>query len=770
MPSKKPAKPDEETTTLEQLPGDLQKQFKALLEPEEQIKVAISTDLRFDGTYGQDWVLATEKRLVAFNQNGAPDSDVQNIPFNQVDGIEVRTLQGNSFLKVRTPDKTVEIARYSNKVASKFAEATPQIESLIRQVKPEVEETHRRREGPPGKPKGKCETCGRALPPRSGVCPNCIEKGKLIVRLLKYGVRDWRVAIPALLIMLVVRSVGLYPTVLSKRLIDEVFVPAVSAIDVGGIGAVDPNAFGLLVTIVLMMVGINVFTTVFSSIRGYMMTWVGQRITLRLRNEAYEHLNMLSLDFYNQHDTGNLMSRVTHDIGRLRSFIAEGLQEILGDSVTLIFMFMIMWTINWQLTLWAMIPVPCLIFFTIFFGKKMHKVFRSLWKRYAEISTTLASTIPGMRVVKAFTREKYEVERFNTQAQHLFEGEMAGARLWTTYQPIMQFLTFSGMIVIWLIGGRQILNDGLSLGGLTLFISFMMRFFGPVQTLCNMNRRFLEAATSAERVFEILDTPPTVADSEAALEHESILGEVEFRDVYFSYDDEKNAVDGISFAVQPGEMIGLVGHSGAGKSTLINLITRFYDPQQGEILIDGHRTRDITLRSLRRQIGVVLQDPFLFRGTVYDNIGYGKPGASRKEIIAAAKAANAHDFIMKFSDGYDTVVGERGARVSGGERQRISIARAILKNPQILILDEATSSVDTETESKIQDALGRLIQGRTVFAIAHRLSTLKHADRLVVLKEGKIDELGTHEELIAKGGTYAGLCEKQTELSKIRAW
>ena len=610
MPSKKPAKkPDEETTTLEPLPSDLEKQFRALLGSEEEIKVAVSTDLRFDGTYGQDWVLVTDKRLVAFNQNGAPDSDVQNIPFNQVEGIEVRSLQGNSFLKVRTPDKTVEIARFSNKFAPKFAEATPQIESLIQQVKPEIEETQKRRRGGPSeKPKGKCETCGRALPPRSGVCPNCIEKRKLIFRLLKYGIPDWRVSVPAFLIMLAVRFAGIYPMVLGQKLIDKVFVPAITAIEAQN--PVAPGAFGLLVSIVLLMIGLNVFTTVFSSIRGYMMTWVGQRITLRLRNEAYEHLNMLSLDFYNQHDTGNLMSRVTHDIGRLRSFIAEGLQEILGDSVTLIFMFIIMFHYSWKLTLWAMIPVPCLIFFTIFFGKKMHKVFRSLWKRYADISTTLASTIPGMRVVKAFTREKYEVERFNAQSQHLFEGEMSGAKLWTTYQPIMQFLTFSATIIIWLVGGRQILNADLSLGILTMFMGFMLRFLGPVQTLCNMNRRFLEAATSAERVFEILDTPPSVADSDGAINHDSIRGGVEFRDVYFSYDDEKNAVDGISFAVKPGEMIGLVGHSGAGKSTLINLITRFYDPQEGEILIDGHRTRNITLRSLRRQIGVVLQDPF----------------------------------------------------------------------------------------------------------------------------------------------------------------
>ena len=464
------------------------------------------------------------------------------------------------------------------------------------------------------------------------------------------------------------------------------------------------------------------------------------------------------------------MSRITQDVGRLRDFIAEGLQDIIGDSMALVFMCIIMFVINWQLALWVLLPIPLIILFSFYFGHKMHKVFHVLWRRYAGISTILASTIPGIRVVKAFTREKYEVGRFQEQTHQVFEGEMNAAKLWTLYQPIMTFLTYIGTVLIWLVGGRQILNGELTLGEITLFMTYMTQFLQPVRTLAQMNRRFLRAATSAERVFEVLDTAPSVASRKDAIDLPNMRGQVEFRDVFFSYDNEKNAINGISFTTQPGEMIGLVGHSGAGKSTLINLVTRFYDPNEGEIFIDGHDSRDIALGSLRGQIGVVLQDPFLFEGTVADNIGYGKPEATRHEIIAAAKAANAHDFIVKFPDGYDTMVGERGVRVSGGERQRISIARAILKNPRILILDEATSSVDTETESRIQEALGRLIQGRTVFAIAHRLSTLKHSNRLVVLKEGQVDEIGTHEELIAKGGTYANLCEKQTELSKIRAW
>lgn len=763
-------RPDVEMTTLEEVPAELQEQLEDLLDREEEIKIAISTDLQFDGTYGKDWVLATEKRLLAFNQNGAPGPEIQNIALEAIDKIEIRELYGNNFMKVRTAESAFEIARYSKRFVPKFAEATPEIESLIDKVKPEeTDESKRRRKYvEPGKKKIRCETCGRAIPRWSDVCPNCVEKGKLLFRLLKYAIPYWRVSVPALLIVLVIRLVDLWPAILGQQLIDDLLTPAMLAITGGQ--PTDPGAFGQLVTIVFLMVGAHVFTAVFSAIRGYMMTWVGQRITLRLRNDAYQHMSILSLDFYQQRETGNLMSRITQDVGRLRDFIAEGLQDIIGDSMTLVYMCIIMFLYDWQLALWVLLPIPFIILFSFYFGHKMHKVFHVLWRRYAGISTILASTIPGIRVVKAFTREKYEVDRFQEQTHQVFEGEMSAAKIWTLYQPIMTFMTYCGTIFIWLVGGRQIINGALTLGELMLFMTYMTRFLQPVRTLAQMNRRFLRAATSAERVFEILDTPPSVASRKDAVDLPKMRGQVEFRDVFFSYDGEKNAINGVSFTTKPGEMIGLVGHSGAGKSTLINLVTRFYDPNEGEIFIDGHDSRDIELRSLRSQIGVVLQEPFLFEGSVADNISYGKPGASRQEIVAAAKAANAHDFIVKFPDGYDTTVGERGVRVSGGERQRISIARAILKNPRILILDEATSSVDTETESRIQEALGRLIQGRTVFAIAHRLSTLKHANRLVVLKEGEVDEIGTHEDLIAKGGTYANLCEKQTELSKIRAW
>ena len=396
-------RPDVEMTTLEEVPAALQDQLEDLLEGEEEIKIAISTDLQFDGTYGKDWVLATEKRLLAFNQNGVPTPEVQDIALEAIDSIEIRELFGNNFMKVRTSEGAFEVARYSKRFAPKFAEATPEIESLIDNVKPEEADKSKRHRKyvDPGKKKIRCETCGRPIPRWSDVCPNCVEKGKLLFRLLKYVIPVLNVFVPALLIILVVRLVSVWPPLLSKQLIDDVLTPAAFAIEGGQ--PVDPGAFGQLMMIVLLMVGAHVFTAVFSAVRGYMMTWVGQRITLTLRNDAYRHMSVLSLDFYQQRDTGNLMSRITQDVGRLRDFIAEGLQDIISDSVSLVCMCIIMFVVSWQLALWVLLPIPLIILFSFYFGHKMHKVFHVLWRRYAGISTILASTIPGIRVVKAFT-------------------------------------------------------------------------------------------------------------------------------------------------------------------------------------------------------------------------------------------------------------------------------------------------------------------------------------------------------------------------------
>jgi len=389
--------------------------------------------------------------------------------------------------------------------------------------------------------------------------------------------------------------------------------------------------------------------------------------------------------------------------------------------------------------------------------------------------------LPGIRVIKAFSQEDREVHRFAERNARVYDSEMEMITLWTLFGPVLRICGQVGSLIIWFLGGywavqtaRGVYAVGeanyLPPGTLMAFVGYMWMFYGPIHMIAHMDRWFNRAATSVQRIFEILDTPPAVFSKVGARPAGDIKGHIELRNVTFSYDGVRRVLKNINLEIAAGEMIGLAGPSGGGKTTLVNLICRFYDVMEGAILIDGVDVRDYDVHDLRRQIGVVLQEPFLFRGTVAENIAYGKPDATREEIIRAARAANAHDFIVGFPDGYDTLIGERGQTLSGGERQRISIARAILHNPKILILDEATSSVDTESERLIQEAIGRLVANRTTIAIAHRLSTLRRADRLVILDRGELVEVGTHEELAKKSdGLYAKLLRTQNEMQSLIA-
>ena len=762
------------------VPLQVRRELAEVVGPDEELRLAVPTDIKLDGQYGEAWLMATADHLVALSPDGGGPPDVVCLPLNEIKGVEVREDWGTAALKVRTEERGATMAVFSKSLVPALSELPNQVERLVKQAQPtepDGQMLHGRLAGARAGRK-RCDRCGQVIPRYYGVCPACLEKGKLLFRLLSYAKPHWKLITFSLLLMVAATTIGLGQPLLMSVLIDDVLnVGAPSSTDVevrfdllALLPVAKDNPVAALAWLVGLLILMNITVSVLSALRGYIMARIGQRVTYGLRNEVYTHLHALSLSYYNKNETGRIMASVTQDVGRLQDFISDGLQEAIRDVLTLIIICIILFGLNPGLAALVLLPTPLLVWATMRFGRKLHAIYRPLWRRWAGLSALLADTIPGVRVVKAFAQEQREVGKFEGRSLDLLQGELRVAWMRSLFGPVMTFVTAIGTIIIWWVGGRDILSGELTLGAFVAFTMYMYRFYGPVESLCRLNHRFQRAATSAERVFDVLDTHPEVIDQPEAMIMPPIEGRVEFRGVHFGYEEDKPVIEDLNFAVEPGEMIGLAGHSGAGKSTLINLICRFYEPQEGAILIDGHDTRQVNLQSLREQIGVVLQDPFLFNGTVADNIAYGHPEASLEQTVAAAKAANAHDFIMNMPDGYDTMVGERGIRVSGGERQRLSIARAILRNPRILILDEATSNVDTQTEAQIQEALERLVQGRTTFAIAHRLSTLKNAHRLLILDKGKLAEIGTHDELIAQDGIYANLCRMQTEMSKLRAW
>ena len=495
--------------------------------------------------------------------------------------------------------------------------------------------------------------------------------------------------------------------------------------------------------------------------QNYLMSYVGQSVIIDIRAAVFKKLQRLSVSFYDKNKTGTIMSYVTNDVNALQSAMVENTIEMITEGFILIGSVVAMIYLDWRLTLFTVCTFPVVLWFMEFFGKKIRKTGGRIQECTADITSVLQESVASARVIKSFVREDYEVDRFDVENRANFRANMKNAQLMATLTPVVELVAAIGVTMIIWYGGNNVINGTITAGSLVAFLTYAVNISNPIKRLTRVIGNIQKALAAAQRVFMIIDMPEEIAESRDAKQLPEVSGKVEFQNVSFAYDDKGNVITDLSFSVKPGEVIAIVGPSGAGKSTIANLLPRFYDVNKGDIKIDGHSVREVTLDSLREQVGIVPQETMLFNGSVYNTILYGRLDATKEEIEAAAKAANAHDFIMQLTDGYETKLGDRGVNLSGGQRQRIAIARAILKNPRILILDEATSALDTESERVVQEALDRLMVGRTSFVIAHRLSTVKNADKILVLEKGNLVESGTHDELLALDGLYAHLYKIQ---------
>lgn len=495
--------------------------------------------------------------------------------------------------------------------------------------------------------------------------------------------------------------------------------------------------------------------------QNYLMSYVGQSVIIDIRAAVFKKLQRLSVSFYDKNKTGTIMSYVTNDVNALQSVMVENTIEMITEGFILIGSVVAMIYLDWRLTLFTVCTFPVVLWFMEFFGKKIRKTGGRIQECTADITSVLQESVASARVIKSFVREDYEVDRFDVENKANFRANMKNAQLMATLTPVVELVAAIGVTMIIWYGGNNVINGTITAGSLVAFLTYAVNISNPIKRLTRVIGNIQKALAAAQRVFMIIDMPEEIAESRDAKQLPEVSGKVEFQNVSFAYNDKGNVITDLSFSVKPGEVIAIVGPSGAGKSTIANLLPRFYDVNKGDIKIDGHSVREVTLDSLREQVGIVPQETMLFNGSVYNNILYGRLDATKEEIEAAAKAANAHDFIMQLTDGYETKLGDRGVNLSGGQRQRIAIARAILKNPRILILDEATSALDTESERVVQEALDRLMVGRTSFVIAHRLSTVKNADKILVLEKGNLVESGTHDELLALDGLYAHLYKIQ---------
>lgn len=611
-----------------------------------------------------------------------------------------------------------------------------------------------------------CPKCGRTLLHPGAECIMCRSKMRIVKKLAQYIKPERRTILFCILLSLFTTAMALVPPAITGFIVDNVFQSSGASSNrlltwIASFGGQDAGR--VLITMILCLLFTYILQYGVGILRSYLMRSVGDRAVASLRSDIYRKAQRLPMRFYDKTSTGSVINRIASDSGTLQQFMLRITQEAVVHFFQMIGIVCIMLAMNPSLTLLSLLPIPLIVLLTRFFSKKLRPYYRRIWRRWSAVFANLADTIPCVKVVKSFTGEERAADAFEEKNRDWLAVDLKLGKIATAFPQIVSFFITCGSLVIWGVGGSRVIAGaaGYSAGLIVSFISYASMFYTPVSFFANLSDSFQSALSSTEKILDILEAEPET-QAESFVVPEKLNGKIEFLHVSFSFDRTKKVLDDVSFTIEPGEVVGIVGTTGSGKSTLINLLMRFYDGYSGEILVDGHNIKNFDLSAYRARIGYVQQEPQMFSDTIFKNIAYGNPNATIDDVIHAADVANAHSFIIRQPDAYDTMLGERGVGVSGGEKQRISIARAVLTDPSILIFDEATAAVDSETERLIQDAIDKLIAGKTTLMIAHRLSTLRRATRILVVDNGKIIENGSPEELMEKKGKYYKLVKIQS--------
>lgn len=745
------------------LPDGADSVVEKMTQSGEKVLFAIVGDLSTKGKYAKTALIFTDKDVTVFE--GKADECLR-YPYKDMKDVRAKRMYGNATLSAVMPSGRREIFyRYTYTVSS-LCDAVALFISHINEganLHDElavIEVVFERA-------LSVCPKCGRTLLHPGAECIMCRSKVKVVRQLAEYMRPEVKKIIFCIFLSLITTAMALIPPTITGFIVDVVFPGGSGESSIAPLNlitsVVDGDSSILLTAMIILLLVTYILQYGIGIIRAYTFRQIGNRSVARLRNDIYKKAQYLPMSFYDKTSTGAVINRIASDSSTLQNFMLRITQEAVVHLFQLVGIVIIMLMLNPTLTLLSLIPVLFIAVVTRVFTKKIRPYYRRIWRRWAAVFSTLSDTIPCIKVVKSFTGESRSSKKFEEKNNEWLEMDKRLGKLTTAFPQVVSFLVTCGSLIIWGIGGSKVIGGeaGFSAGLIVSFISYASMFYNPVTFFANLSDSFQSALASTEKILDILEAKPET-QANSSVTPEKLKGRIEFLHVSFSFDRTKKVLDDVTVTIEPGDIVGIVGTTGSGKSTLVNLLMRFYDGYSGEILVDGHNIKNFDLSAYRAQIGYVQQEPQMFSDTIFNNIAYSRPDATIEEVMAAADVANAHGFIARQPDAYDTMLGERGVGVSGGEKQRLSIARAVLMNPSILIFDEATAAVDSETEHLIQEAIDRLIAGRTTLMIAHRLSTLKRANKIIVVDGGKIIEFGSPEALMAKKGKYYKLVEIQS--------